>query len=90
MEYWRNYTNQSIFILSQTPISHRGRFNAVLPLITGAGRAVGPAIMGKFITLTEIKAAWLLIMVLISLASIIMYFLQLPSKRSFRKSFKTE
>lgn len=84
------YTNQSIFIISQTPISHRGRFNAVLPLITGAGRAVGPAIMGKFIALTEIKAAWLLIMVLISLASMIMYFLQLPSKRIFRKNFKTE
>lgn len=73
------YTNQSIFIISQTPISHRGRFNAVLPLITGAGRAVGPAIMGKFIALTEIKAAWLLIMVLISLASMTMYFLQIYS-----------
>lgn len=79
------YTNQSIFITSRTPISHRGRFNAVLPLITGTGRAVGPAIMGKFIAITEIKAAWLLIMALISIASIVMYLIKILEKKLLSK-----
>lgn len=80
------YTNQTLFITSRTPISHRGRFNAVLPLITGAGRAVGPAIMGKFISLTETKTAWLLIMILISSASVIMYLLKIYEQHLFHKS----
>lgn len=74
------FTNQSVYIVSKTPITHRGRFNSVMPLITGIGRAFGPAIMGKFIAITEIKAAWLLIMVLISIASMTMYTLYLFEK----------
>lgn len=68
------FTNQAVFISKYTPISHRGRFNAVLPLITGAGRAIGPAIMGQFISTTSIRSSWILIVFLCIFAILIMYF----------------
>lgn len=67
------FTNQSLVIANNTPMSHRGRFNAVLPLITGAGRAVGPALMGHFIGVFSLNAGWFLISSLCILAANIMY-----------------
>lgn len=76
------FTNQGVFIANHTPISHRGRFNAILPLITGAGRAIGPAIMGQFIKFTNIKMAWVLVFILSIMASSMMYMLYLKERRS--------
>jgi Na+/H+ antiporter NhaC len=30
-------TNTNVYIANHTPISHRGRFNAILPIIIGSG-----------------------------------------------------
>ncbi len=48
-------TNIGVYIANNTPISHRGRFNAVIPLITGAGFAVSPWLTGKYIQHTGMR-----------------------------------
>lgn len=49
------------FLANRTPASHRGRINAVVPLIMGAGRSFGPLIMGYVIQATSIEAGWKLV-----------------------------
>ena len=43
-----NATNQGYWIANNTPISHRGRFSAILPIIMGTGHAIAPVIGGEF------------------------------------------
>ncbi len=74
-------TNSGVYIANHTPMSHRGRFNAVIPLITGTGFAVGPFMMGLFIRNKEVNTAWLLVLFLGLLASTFMYLLYLNEKR---------
>jgi hypothetical protein len=51
-------TNTNVYIAGHTPISHRGRFNSILPIIIGAGFAVGPPVMGTYIETAGIAAVW--------------------------------
>ncbi len=51
-------TNTNVYVASHTPISHRGRFNSILPIISGTGFALGPPVMGKFIELFEVALVW--------------------------------
>jgi MFS family permease len=74
-------TNSGVYIANHTPMSHRGRFNAVIPLITGTGFAVGPFMMGFFIRNRVINSAWLVVFFLGVLASACMYLLYLNEKR---------
>ena len=54
-------TNTNVYIANHTPISHRGRFNSILPIIIGAGYALGPPVMGQYIEATSIRAVWPLV-----------------------------
>ena len=74
-------TNSGVYIANHTPMSHRGRFNAVIPLITGTGFAVGPFMMGIFIRNRPINSAWLVVFIFGILASTCMYLLYLNEKR---------
>ncbi|MGH4122421.1 MAG: MDR family MFS transporter [Clostridium sp.] len=74
-------TNSGVYIANHTPMSHRGRFNAVIPLITGTGFAVGPFMMGFFIRNRSINSAWLLVFFFGIFASACMYLLYLNEKR---------
>lgn len=49
------------FVVNHTPASHRGRMDAVLPIIMGLGYTIGPAIMGIILKVTSIKNGWRLI-----------------------------
>jgi len=74
-------TNSGVYIANHTPMSHRGRFNAVIPLITGTGFAIGPFVMGFFIRSRELNSAWLLVFFFGILASTCMYLLYLNEKK---------
>ncbi|GCD10314.1 MDR family MFS transporter [Clostridium tagluense] len=74
-------TNSGVYIANHTPMSHRGRFNSVIPLITGAGFAIGPFMMSLFIKNREVNSAWLLVFFFGILASTCMYLLYLNEKK---------
>lgn len=57
-------TNQGTFIANNTPSSHRGRINAILPIITGAGYAFGPAVMGNVSNAFGYTVTWTIISIL--------------------------
>lgn len=46
------------FLANRTPASHRGRINAVVPLIMGIGRSIGPLLMGYIIEASTIETGW--------------------------------
>ncbi len=54
-----NATNQGYWIANNTPISHRGRFSAILPIIMGTGHAIAPVIGGAIIQYTDMSVLWL-------------------------------
>lgn len=74
-------TNSGVYIANHTPMSHRGRFNAVIPLITGTGFAVGPYMMSLFILNRAVNSAWVLVFILGIFASSCMYILYLNERK---------
>lgn len=53
-------TNAGVYIANNSPITHRGRFNSIVLLISGAGSALGPYLFGKFIDAFGLKNMWIL------------------------------
>jgi MFS family permease len=51
-------TNNSVFIMSHTPVNYRGRFNAIISFITGVGFVTSPKIMSYFIEGYGYQVAW--------------------------------
>lgn len=80
-----NTTNSGVYIANHTPMSHRGRFNAVIPLITGAGFAFGPAIMGRYLKNKNVIMAWPVIFILSICTSVGMYILYIIEKKTKAK-----
>ncbi len=58
-------------------MSHRGRFNSILPLIRGSGHALSPLIMGVFIEMHGVRMVWPIIFILSLCAAALMYSLYL-------------
>jgi len=74
-------TNSNVYIANHTPMSHRGRFNAVIPIIMGGGFALGPLISGDFIKKYGINNIWPAICFLSIAAAVLMYFLYISEKK---------
>ncbi|MDC7225435.1 MAG: MFS transporter [Spirochaetales bacterium] len=51
-------TNINVYIANHTPMSHRGRVNSIVPIIIGAGHAISPFLMGKFIENNSLRLVW--------------------------------
>lgn len=81
-------TNAGVYIANHTPMSHRGRFNAVIPIITGLGFSVGPYIMGKYIKNRSVIDAWPVAFVAAITASVLFYLLYRTEKK--RKNIECE
>lgn len=63
------------FIANHTPASHRGRMNAVVPMILGAGYTLGPMGMGKVLSYINIEKGWIVIGLFALITSGFMYML---------------
>ena len=73
------------FIANHTPMSHRGRMNAVLPIIFGMGYTLGPITMGKALGYISIELAWLLLGMVAIISSIFMYGLERYDEKENKK-----
>lgn len=53
-------TNAGAYIANHSPVTHRGRFNAMINMITGTGAAAGPYFFGRFIASYSLFELWIL------------------------------
>lgn len=58
------------FIANRTPVTHRGRMNAVLPLIMGIGYTLGPAVMGRGLMYFPPSVGWQWIALVIAVGTL--------------------
>jgi MFS family permease len=49
----------NVYLAAHTPITHRGRFNAIFPIIRRLGFALGPALAGMYAAAHGITAVWI-------------------------------
>lgn len=68
--------NSSAFIANNTPVSHRGRISSIIPVVSGAGYAFGPMIMGKIIDIRGIFIAWIIVTIIALVGTIGMFLLK--------------
>ena len=75
-------TSSSPFVANRTPASHRGRMNAILPLIIGFGFTIGPLITGKLIIIAGIKNTWRIVGFIMAVFSILDLILERYDERT--------
>jgi MFS family permease len=73
------------FIANHTPASHRGRMNAVIPMILGAGYTLGPMSMGKILSYISIETGWIALGLFTLVTSGFMYMLEKYDDRKNRE-----
>lgn len=62
-------TNAGIFTANHTPMSHRGRFNAVIQIIGGLGFSLGPVVFGPIIDFYGVNVLWIFVLGVALIAS---------------------
>jgi MFS family permease len=78
-------TNTSVYIANHTPITHRGRFNSVFPIIRKLGFMIGPMMAGFYVKYTNIRNLWVLVAILAVIGSLMMYKLYIVDKAHSNK-----
>jgi MFS family permease len=80
-----NATNEGAYVANHTPISHRGRFNAILPFIGGLGWMISPPVTGKLIDMTSLGAVWPMIGAIAGISAMLIWVLGKIEDRSLVK-----
>jgi len=78
------------FLANHTPASHRGRMNAVLPIVMGLGFTFGPLIVGNLIPRYAISGTWKIVAIIAIISTIAMQFLDQAEGKSSRIKKETE
>lgn len=81
-----NATNIGVYIANNSPKSHRARFNSLYGIISGAGQAMGPVMMGSYLLSNPIKNVWAISFFIAMMCSFVMYCFNLLERYTFRKS----
>ncbi len=70
-------TNSGVYLANHSPINHRARFNAVLPLLMGSGHTLGIFVFGRIIDKLGLQNLWFMCFILAVMASIYMLLLNI-------------
>ncbi len=76
-----NATNEGTYVANHTPISHRARFQAFLPLLGGLGWTISPPVVGAFTDRFGLRTAWPFLGAIAVIASIAIYYLGVAEKK---------
>ena len=80
-----NATNADVYIANHTPMSHRGRFNSILPFLGGFGWALATPVGGNIIHGAGMASLWLVMFGVAGVASIGLLVLDTFEGRSLRR-----
>ena len=69
------------FVMNHTPASHRGRISAILPIIMGAGYAIGPLSYGFFVDEISYEITWQIVLGIGLFFSGLMYLLEIYDRK---------
>lgn len=75
-------TNENVYVANHTPMSHRGRFNAILPLIGGAGFSISTFVSGRIIERSGLGPVWWLMAAVALLAAFALLALDRTERRA--------
>lgn len=82
-------TNFQVYIAAHSPVTHRGRFNAVISFISRSGNTIGPGVMGMYINKNGLEAAWPVIALLAAFSALCMLILYLVEGMSKKRRLKS-
>ncbi len=74
-------TNTHYYIANNTPITHRARFSAILPVIMGIGHGIAPLIGGQISSRYGLSLLWLLVGITALIGTIGVFVLYLTEKK---------
>jgi MFS family permease len=78
-------TNTSAYVANHAPITHRGRINAIAPVIMWSGFGLGPVLSAQFIERFSLARIWPLCFVLSVFAAVLLFILYLLEQRAGRR-----
>ena len=75
-------TNTSVYVANHAPITHRGRINAIAPIIMWSGFGLGPPLSAQFIERFSLNRIWPLCFLLSVLGAGLLFSLHLLEKKT--------
>jgi MFS family permease len=81
-------TNTSVYVANHAPITHRGRINAIAPIIMWSGFGLGPPLSAQFIEHFSLNGIWPLCFALSVLAAGLLLLMHLLENRAGKKKDK--
>ena len=83
-----NSVSSNVLVANYSPVTHRGRFNAIFYFINGIGFALGPLLAGLYIRYFGIRQVWPFVFFLSIFASLMMLFLFVIERKRKGKTRK--